>query len=198
MQETKLYKIISFIHVNVLLSLFSVLINIMSFGFLIIPSFSAIMKVSKEIINDEFNVHDRFVINYFKDIKNYFHLSYIFYHLILIFNLYSLFFSSKNNLYTFALINLVVMSCMIMFYLYLAYVNTEKQDFDLLTVGLFMLADFKTLLFVFVVSLLLILSHFHMLVGLISYSIRFVILYVVTIVLMYTWENLLKDMEEVV
>lgn len=71
MRETKLFKILSFIHLTVVLSMCFFGVSIVSLTILMIPALCAAFAVGRDLIENKFNVYDGLVKKFFVELKNY-------------------------------------------------------------------------------------------------------------------------------
>jgi hypothetical protein len=73
-RETKMYKILSFVHLILTTSIFLGTITLFSFGVLFLPTLTSVFYLGKQLMYGNYNVYDGIFKILFKKLKEYMHM----------------------------------------------------------------------------------------------------------------------------
>lgn len=120
-RENLLYKIMSYIHITLFVSIFFALTTVFSGTLLLLPSVTAVFRIGKEVLYKKADINESIIKTYFLYMKNSLYLmKFIGVELVLLLNLASLYLFAGQQVVGLSITALSIAAFLLIFQLYIA------------------------------------------------------------------------------
>lgn len=158
MNESKLYKVLSFVHLVFILSIVFFTTSTLTLSFLFIPSLSAAFAIGRDLLLNKFNIYDGLVKRFFKELGKYKKtLKHFPIQILFILELIGLLSVIKLELFWMKIILIIIMSLLMTFIMYLCgFIVFLDENISYEEVFIRMFYKIEILISLFVLNILLI------------------------------------------
>ncbi len=196
MKENKVYKAIIYIHISFINAVLFSFTSILSVGFLLVPSLSALMEISNSISFDEYDVFGNHILTFIHLVRKYINKKTIIIHAFSLLNIFSLLIISNEQNIVLSIMMFSFLGLTFTYQFYLAFYMIKNSKFELSEPLVLMLADLKSLFVIFLIVIIFLISHLSIKLALFNYLLSFVSIYFMTLILLSVFEKLQTRMED--
>lgn len=157
-QENKLYKIICYVHINVVLSLLFTFINFVTLGYMMLPGIMTLTEIADETKKGTIDIYTPIVRRYLANIKRNYKVKFAIFHSVLLLNVVGLIVSATYGLRIIQILNFSIIVAIATFYF--LYSNSYNRGIESVEeILLYSVINFRvTLTLILVISIFIISS----------------------------------------
>ena len=195
-EDSKLYRIISYVHINVLLSLSFTILNFLTLGYALLPGLMALMHIAEDMREGTFDIHGSYIRGFLKSVKQAIKIKYILFHSVLLLNILGLIVAAIFKMKVSVILSFSVIVVILSFYCLYAFYYNETSKEDIEGVLVFAASDFKVMVAIITMVSLYLLSHLTMQFLFLNNFLIFT--YVYGINLLFNYSKVRKDKRNVI
>lgn len=187
---------ITYIHISFINAMLFSSMSILSLGFLLMPSLSAIMVISQSILNDEYDVFGNHVVMFIQLVRKYINKKTIIIHAFSLLNILNLLIIAKHQKMILSIMVFSFVGLIFIYQFYFAFYMMKNNEFEPAEPLILMLIDLKSFLVIFLIVIIFLISHLSIKLTAFNYLFSFVFIYIITLILLSVYEKLHLKMED--